>query len=121
MVRVNSLVMREISHIIHTEFQEESVAITITEVKIDPDLRIGDVYYSVFGGEEKIKDAKKFFKRNASRIRFLMGKAIVLKYLPHITYHYDDSMEKGADLLTYMEDVKLADEQASTEYRGDDV
>jgi len=115
MVRVNSLVMREISHIIHTEFQLESVAITITEVDIEPDLRAGKVYYSVFGDDNQIQEAKKFFKRYSGRIKFLMGNAIVLKYTPHLTYIYDDSLAKGADLLTYMEGVEQEDEIPSKE------
>ena len=106
MVRVNSLIMREISHIIHTEFQMEAVAITITEVRIMPDLRKGEVYYSVIGDEEAIRNAGRFFKRFGGRIKFLLGNAITLKYMPHLTYHYDDSMQRGANLLEYMDEVE---------------
>ena len=106
MVRVNSLIMREISHIIHTEFQTEAVAITITEVKIMPDLRKGEVYYSVIGGEDAIRDAARFFKRYAGRIKFLMGNQVTLKYTPHLSYHYDDSMERGANLIEFMDEVE---------------
>ena len=105
MVRVNSLVMREISHIIHTEFQVEAVAITITGVKIMPDLRKGRVFYSVIGDEAAVKDAGRFFRRYSGRIKFLLGKAITLKYMPDLTYHYDDSMERGANLIQFMDEV----------------
>lgn len=108
MVRVNSLVHREISHIIHTEFQVEAVSITITEVNIAPDLRNGRVFYSVLGGPEQIKEARKFFKRFAGRIKFLMGNAIILKYTPDLTYHYDDSFARGTELLQFMEKVDPA-------------
>lgn len=109
MVRVNSLIMREISHIIHTEFQTEAVAITITEVKIMPDLRKGDVYYSVIGGDDAIQNAARFFKRYAGRIKFLMGNQVILKYTPHLSYHYDDSMARGASLIEFMDEVEKED------------
>ncbi len=112
MVRVNSLVHREISHIIHTEFQVESVGITITEVDIAPDLRAGRVYYSVLGGPEQIKEARKFFKRFAGRIKFLMGNAVILKYTPDLTYHYDDSLARGTALLQYMDEVEVDEDPA---------
>jgi len=106
MVRVNSLIHREISQIIHTEFQAEAVAITITEVNIQPDLRCGRVYYSVLGGDEQIKEARKLFKRFSGRIKYLLGNLIVLKYMPDLTYHYDDSLARGADLISYMTEVE---------------
>ncbi len=115
MVRVNSLIHREISQIIHTEFQMETVAITITEVKIQSDLRLGKVYYSVLGGEEQIKEAKKFFKRFSGRIKFLLGNAIVLKYIPHISYIYDDSLARGAELVNFMDEFKNEEEPKDNE------
>jgi ribosome-binding factor A len=111
MVRVNSLVLREISHIIHTEFQVEATSITITEVDIMSDLRHGKAYYSVIGNEEDIRKAKSFFRKNSGRIRYLMGKAIVLKYTPEIFYHYDDSLARGAQLIDAMFQVEEEDLQ----------
>lgn len=105
MVRVNSLILREISHIIHTEFQAETVAITITEVKITPDLRKGQVFYSVIGGEDSVKLARKFFRKYSGRIKYSLGKAITLKYMPVLTFNYDDSMEKGASLIDFMNEI----------------
>jgi ribosome-binding factor A len=114
MVRVNSLVLREISHIIHTEFQVEAMNITITEVDIMADLRQGKVFYSVFGSDEEIRKAKAFFRKKAGRIRFLMGKAIVLKYTPELFYQYDDSLSRGAQLLDAMFQVEEEDLQRGT-------
>ena len=38
-VRVNELVQRELSAILHQHYQSETVAVTITEVRVSPDLR----------------------------------------------------------------------------------
>jgi len=105
MVRVNSLVMREISEIIHTDFQVETVGITITEVDIMPDLRTGKVFYSVLGDETAVREARQFFRRFKGRIKYTLGNRVVLKYTPDLSYHYDPSMEKGASLLEYMDEV----------------
>jgi ribosome-binding factor A len=105
MVRVNSLIMREISQIIHTEFQMETVAITIIDVKIVPDLRNGKVFYSVIGDEEAVKNAHRFFRKYSGRIKFLMGNRVTLKYTPDLTYHHDNSIERGVNLIDFMDEV----------------
>jgi ribosome-binding factor A len=111
MVRVNSLVLREISHIIHTEFQSEAISITIIEVEIMADLRRGDVYYSVIGDEAAVRKAKGFFRKHAGRIRYLMGKNIVLKYTPELVYHHDDSLARGAKLVDVMNQIQKEDQE----------
>ncbi len=106
MVRVNELVMREISEIIHTAYQAESVAITIVEVDVAPDLRRGDVYYSVFGDSLAIRNAERFFRKFQGRIRYMLGQRITLKYMPEFHYHYDPSMERGANLINLMDELE---------------
>jgi len=112
-LRVNVLVQQEISQLLHTRYQGQTVFITISEVSIAPDLRNGRVYYSVIGGEKEKADAAKFFRQNAHDIRFHLGKRIVLKYLPHLRFVYDESIARGSDIIEYMDQV--ADEDTMDE------
>ena len=50
-LRINELVQREISAYLHTRYQSEAVRITITSVRVSPDLHEGRVFYSVLGGK----------------------------------------------------------------------
>ncbi|HYP16009.1 MAG TPA: ribosome-binding factor A, partial [Opitutus sp.] len=52
-LRVNELLQRELSDILRKRYQSESVAITITEVRVAPDLRDARVFVSVVGSEEE--------------------------------------------------------------------
>ncbi len=108
-IRVNSLILQEISSIIHTRFKDSTVYVTINEVDIAPDLRNANVYYSVFGGADKEKAAKKFFHQNASEIRRMLGKRIVLKYLPHLFFSFDESSAKGVELINLMDEIEETD------------
>ncbi|MBH55442.1 MAG: ribosome-binding factor A [Opitutaceae bacterium] len=104
-LRVNVLIKQEISQLLHTRFQGQTVFITITDVSVSPDLRNGRVYYSVIGGgEEKLK-SEKFFRQNAQEIRFQLGKRIVLKYLPLLKFIYDPSIKRGVELVDLMQQV----------------
>ena len=102
-LRVNALVKQEVSRILHTRYRGETVRITITDASIAPDLRSGRIYYSVLGEDSEAQAAKQFFFRNATEIRRQLGKRIVLKYLPHLKYFRDDSIQRGVDLLKVMD------------------
>ncbi len=112
-IRVNELLKREISGILHTRYQEESVRITITEVNVAPDHRRAEVFFTVIGDKTDARRALSWLQKNKKEIRHYVGRNIVLKYLPHLRFQYDPSIERGNDLL------RLMDEIAETEEPGD--
>ncbi|MEM9227670.1 MAG: 30S ribosome-binding factor RbfA, partial [Verrucomicrobiota bacterium] len=93
-IRVNELVKREISDILHTLYQGDTVKLTITEVAVSSDLRNARVYYSVLGDEGDVYLAEKFFAARHRDIRAELSKRIVLKYLPQLKFFQDDSIER---------------------------
>jgi ribosome-binding factor A len=50
-VRINELMMQEISDIIHTKWRSETICVTITGVSVSPDLRNASINYSMVGPE----------------------------------------------------------------------
>ena len=109
-LRVNELVRREISEILHTRYQEESVYITITEVSVTRDLRQARVYYSVLGDEVHAYKAGQFLTAVGTEIRMLVGKRIVLKFLPHFTFVYDESLIRGDKMNQLIDELGLSEE-----------
>jgi len=114
-VRVNELVKREISNLIHTFYQSETVLITITEVDVSPDLRHASVYFSVLGNVLQYKEASNFFQKHKSEIRRKLGKNIILKYLPHLKFVPDSSIEKGTRLINKMKNIDIDSEFETTD------
>ncbi len=110
-VRVNELIRREVSDVLHTDYQAEAVSITISEVDIAPDLRTGRVYYSVLGGGNDRIEAEAFFDEHGEVIRRKVGRRVVLKYLPHLKYIFDESFARGARTLSILDELD-ADEKA---------
>jgi ribosome-binding factor A len=94
-VRINELIKREISSILHTRYREASVRITISEVDTSSDLKEAVVYYGVIGDKENEKQARHFLSKEGGEIRMMLGKRVVIKYLPHLVFRFDDSMERG--------------------------
>jgi len=51
-LRVNELIQRELSAILRQRHQSEAVAVTITEIRVSPDLRDARVFVSVIGSDD---------------------------------------------------------------------
>ena len=105
-IRVNELIKREVSQILHTAYRSEAVCITITEVEIAPDLRAGRVFYSVIGDQEAIDNAQKFFKQFSGSIAAEAGKHIVLKYFPKLRFVYDPSYERANRTMELLDELE---------------
>ena len=105
-LRVSELVQREISDILRRHYQAESVAITVTEVRVSPDLRDGRVFVSVVGDEAVAEEKLKWLRARARDIREEVGRRIVLKYLPRFEYILDRSAIRGARILEVLEEIE---------------
>ncbi len=105
-VRVNELIKREVSDVLHTRYQSESVYITITEVDVSPDHRKAHVFFSVIGGRDRAHESLKWLTKNQREIRQQVGKRIVLKHLPHLQFHHDTSIRRGNEILQLLDELE---------------
>jgi ribosome-binding factor A len=104
-VRVNALVQREISDILRQRYQSEAVALTVTEVRVSPDLREGRVFVAVVGDEAFAANRLQWLRRQAPAIREELGRRIVLKFLPRLEYVMDKSAARSARLITLLDEL----------------
>lgn len=105
-IRVNELVQRELSAILRQRYQSESVAITITEVRVAPDLRDARVFISVVGDEEFAEQKLRWLRAKATEIRQEVGRRIILKFLPKFEYRLDLATERGTRMQRLLDDIK---------------
>ena len=108
-VRVNELVQRELSAILRQRYQTESVAITITEVRVAPDLRDARVFISVVGSEELAEQKLRWIRSKAIEIRQEIGRRIILKFLPKFEYRLDVSTERSTRMQRLLDEIKPGD------------
>lgn len=105
-LRVNKLIRHEVSMILRTYFQSEAVLITVTRVEIAPDLRAGRIFFSVLGDNQKYRVAGQFLAKNRTLIRRLMGKNVRLKYLPHLEFIPDHSIEEAMHTIELIDNLQ---------------
>ncbi len=107
-VRVNELVQRELSDILRKRYQAEAVTLTITEVRVAPDLRDARVFVSVVGTEEEAELKLRWLRKQSGAIREELSKRIVLKYLPKFEYRLDRSLVRTNKVLGLLDGMTPA-------------
>ena len=104
--RINEELRKEISQIISFELKNPDVTglISVTKVKITPDLKYAKVYVSLLNSknEEKTIEA---LKNSAGFIRSLIAKRINLRITPELVIEKDDSMEYGMKIDSILKDL----------------
>jgi len=102
----------EISEILLKDLKDPRIGfVTITKVAVTDDLRQAKVYYSVFGGEQEKEDSFQGLESATGYIKRELGRRMRLKYMPEITFHFDDSLEYGAHIEELLRDVKDTGEE----------
>jgi len=112
-LRINELVQREISAYLHTRYQSESVRITIMSVIVSPDLHEGRVFYSVLGGKPEEEQCGQWLEEKSGEIRHIVGKTVILKNSPKLTFKLDASLERGTRIVQLLDDLATKEHPAS--------
>ena len=108
-IRVGELIRRELSEILHSRWRTETVAMTITEVDISPDLRNARVYYSVIGGRENVAKVGRLLASIKRDLKQLLSKKVILKYTPELNFVFDPSAERAMRILSVLDELDEAD------------
>lgn len=95
-MRVAERIREEISLILQHKVKDPGLGgVTVTDVTVSADLSVARIHYSVLGGEGERIAARDALRRSRGYVRKALGGALKMRYIPDITFQYDDSFEKG--------------------------
>lgn len=108
--KIGRLLQKELSEVLQIQSKQmPGVLLTVSAVKVSPDLSIARAYLSVFPSEkgESIIDA---LKQNAKSIRFEIGTRVrhQLRIIPEFSFFLDDSLD-------YLEKIDQLLQQTKTQ------
>ena len=110
MVRVNELLKRAISEVLHSDFRTESVHITIMKVDTAPNLKGARVHFSVY--DKNLKDNSiAFLKKVKGHLQSKVGDLVHMKNTPSLVFIFDDSAEKINKTLSIIDSLEDADKE----------
>jgi len=104
--RTSELIKREISRLLEREVNDPRLSglISVTEVLLSPDLKQAKVFVSVLENENK-KEVLEGFDTAAGFLRRELASHLKLRYAPQLSFHYDNSIERGARVLKLMGEI----------------
>lgn len=105
MRRVNEVVREVISGAIATELEDPRIGfVTVTSVDTSPDLRSARVYVSVLGDEEQRDASLAGLRSSHGLLQSAIAAELRLKRTPTLSFHYDDSLARGARIARLLEE-----------------
>lgn len=122
-LRVGEEIRHALSEIVRrAEFRDTELAnitITVTEVRVSPDLRNATVFVLPLEGAAEPMVAG--LNRASAYLRGQLGRAIHLKYLPALSFVFDKSFDEASRIESIMHRPEVARDLAADDVAVDDA
>jgi ribosome-binding factor A len=91
--RVAEQIREEVSQILSTEVSDPAIGlVTVTRVKVTPDLSLARVYWTMMGDAKQRKETSKGLSRAAAYVRHLLSTRMTLRRSPEVHFLFDHSV-----------------------------
>lgn len=92
--RLADLIQREIGTMLVEDVQDPRLElVSVSGVRMNRDLRIAEVFYTLSADEERIRQAQKGLEKAAGFLRSQLGRRLKLRYVPELRFKHDDFLE----------------------------
>ena len=93
--RVSAQLRRELGTLVHAAARENALpSVSVSDVEVSRDLAHAKVFVTALLGDQG-PAAVKALKEIAPELRYQLGKAVRMRHVPELHFHYDDSVDKG--------------------------
>jgi len=105
--RVREMLKRTLGEIVRRDFPPGDIGlITVNDVEVSADLKEAKIFVGVVGNPEAKRRAMNLLNGRRGQLQFELGRTIVLRYTPKISFHLDESVERGNRILSIMEELE---------------
>ncbi len=109
--RVENLIKHELSLILLHKVKDVDLGLlTLTNVKVSPDLRIASVYVSIFE-KEKREIVLERIKQKTGFIRTELAHKISLRFVPELRFFLDDTLDYVEKIEELIKKIHENDQQ----------
>ena len=105
--RVSELVRRQVSQFILRELADEGLGIlSVTAVDMSRDLQQATVFVSPLVRGPDIDSILITLEENVPAVRRDLAQSLHLRRVPHLTFRYDESVERGRRLTKMIDELE---------------
>jgi ribosome-binding factor A len=120
--RIADQIQRELAGLIRQELKDPRLGmVTVSNVKVSPDMGYADIYVTVMGSslDDKPDESIAVLNAAAGFLRGEVGRAIRTRVTPRLRFHYDEVVARGNRMAVLINEAVREDQQRA-EARGDD-
>jgi ribosome-binding factor A len=104
--RVADQLRAEISELLAREVHDPGIGfLTITHVKVSPDLQGARVYYTTLGDAKARRDTQRALERATPFLRRHIGSRLRLKRVPEVEFFFDEAIERGDRVEQILQEI----------------
>ncbi|NLW51907.1 MAG: 30S ribosome-binding factor RbfA [Tissierellia bacterium] len=120
--RIEQELKREISSILANDIKDPRVSTlaSITAVDMTRDLQFAKVFVSTIGDDQEKEDIIEGLKNATGFIKRELGARLNLRHVPELTFHLDESIERGMYMGKLINDVLKQDEENRKKYGNEE-
>jgi len=105
--RVADQIRGELASLLAREVHDPGVGfVTLTRVRVTPDLQQAHVYYTALGDEKSRRNTERALARATGFLRRQIGARLRLKRTPELTFHYDESIAGQDRIEQLLSEIK---------------
>jgi ribosome-binding factor A len=103
--RVSAQLRRELGTLVREAVAEHGLpSVSVSDVEVTRDMAHAKVFVTALQ-PERAAEAMKGLKAVAHEIRFRLARAVKLRHVPELHFHYDDSVDRGERIDQLLRDL----------------
>lgn len=104
--RIGVAIQTALSELLSRKIEDPRISmVTITGVEVAVDMKVAYIYFTLFGGEDKVKEAMSGFESSRGYIKKNIAPKLGLKYMPEIKFIHDNSFNHGSKIDALLNSV----------------
>src|SRR5687767_12758808 len=104
--RVADQLRVDISELLAREVHDPGIGfLTITHVKVTPDLQVARVYYTTLGDDKARRETERALGRATPFLRRQIGRRLRLKRVPELEFFFDEAVERGDRIERILQEI----------------
>ena len=108
--RVSAQLRRELGTLVRDALAEHGLpSVSVSDVEVTRDLAHAKVFVTALQ-PERAAEAMKGLKAVAPEVRYRLARAVNLRHVPELHFHYDDSVDRGERIDNLLRDLPDAGE-----------
>jgi ribosome-binding factor A len=105
--RVGDQIRMELAELLSRGVKDPGLGfVTITQVKVTPDLQLARVFYTALGDDKARRETERALARATSFLRRQIGERLSLRRVPVLEFKYDRSIEHQDRVERILQELK---------------